>query len=136
MYDKATFNNYVMGIVGKSIYDWYTLNGAKDLGDLVLTVPVNMKTLPDKVEDINMNNGTSTVTIQLPIVSDLREAIYQSKRRFEKHYTLPTLLATLGLQDFFSYVPPGLGRMIYKYFTKDIDLVLSNVSGAREPLYL
>lgn len=134
-YDKATFNNYVMGILGKSISDWYALNGVHNPGDLILTVPVNMKTLPEKVEDINMNNGTSTVTIHLPIVSDLGDAIYKSKKRFEEFYKLPTLMAALNLQAFFSYVPPGIGRAIYKLFTKDIDLVLSNVSGAREPLY-
>lgn len=134
-FDKATFNNYVMGILGKSIHDWYGKNGVSNPGDLILTIPVNMKTLPDKVEEINMNNGTSTITIHLPIVKDLKEAIYESKKRFAKFYNLPTLLAALNLQAFFSYVPPGIGRAVYKFFTKDIDIVLSNVNGTKDALY-
>jgi len=124
-----------MGILGKSISDWYAKNGVHNPGDLVMTVPVNMKTLPERVEDINMNNGTSTVTIHLPIVGNLKEAIYTSKERFAKYFKLPTLLAALNLQAFFSYVPPGIGRAFYKFFTKEIDIVLSNVSGAREAMY-
>lgn len=135
-FDKITFNNYVMGILGKSINDWYSKNGVQNPGDLILTIPVNMKTLPDRVEDINMNNGTSTVTIHLPVYKDLKTAIYTAKTRFDQFYKLPTLLAALNLQAFFSYVPPGIGRAFYKFFTKDIDLVLSNVSGTREALHI
>jgi len=135
-YEHVTFNNYIMGVVGKSLKEWYAKNGVQDPGDMIMSVPVNMKIFPKRVEDIDLNNGTSVVTIQVPLVDDLKDAIYKSKARFNKYFNLPTLMASLNLQAFFSYVPPGIGRLVYSVVTKDIDFVLSNVSGAREPLYL
>lgn len=135
-FDKVTFNNYVMGVLGKSIHEWYAKNGVAKPGPLVMSCPVNMKPFPDSIEKVNLNNGTSAITIHLPVVGDLKEAIYTAKERFAKHFNLPTLMAALELQRFFSYVPPGIGRTIYNFCTKDIDLVMTNVKGTVEPLYL
>ena len=49
---------------------------------------------------------------------------------------MPTLIAALELQAFFSYIPEGIGRLIYSKFVDRIDMVWSNISGSREPLYL
>jgi NRPS condensation-like uncharacterized protein len=135
-FDKVTFNNFLMGIVGKSIHQWYAKNGVDEPGSLIVSCPVSMKGFPESIKDVNLNNCTSAVTVQLPIVNDLKQAIYTSKERFAKHFKLPTLIAALEFQKFFSLVPPGIGKALYTIFTQDIDLVLTNVSGTKEPLYI
>ena len=125
-----------MGIVGKSMNEWYAKNGVHNPGDMIMSCPVNMKIFPKRIEDINLNNGTSVVTIQVPVVKDLKDAVYKSKKRFNKYFNLPTLIAALDLQAFFSYVPPGIGKLCYAKFVDRIDMVLSNVAGSREPLFL
>ena len=84
-FDNVTFNHYIMGIVGKSMNDWYAKNGVKNPGDMIMSCPVNMKVFPKRIEDINLNNGTSVITIQVPVVSDLKEAVFEAKKRFKKY---------------------------------------------------
>lgn len=135
-FEGATFNNYVMGVLSKSIHSWYEKNGLESPQDLIMSCPVSMKTLPKSIEDINLNNYTSSVTIKLPVMKDLSESIKVTRKRFSTFFKFYHLVPTVNFQKLFRYIPKRIGSYLYTRFLKEVDFLLTNVNGPREPIYL
>jgi len=135
-FKNATFNNYVMGVLSTSMNEWYKKNKVEEPGSLIMSCPVSMKTMPKSVKEINMSNYTSSVTFQFPILEDLKEAIAISKARFSKFFKLHYLMSAINFQLLFRFIPLGIGKYLYNKFLREVDFLLTNVSGPREPIYI
>ncbi len=125
-----------MGTLSKSIHSWYQSNDVEVPKDLVMCCPVSMKTLPKSVKDINLNNYTSSVTIRFPVLENLGEALKITKKRFSKFFKFFHLLPTIYMLKLFRFIPHGIGRHMISQFLNEIDFLLTNVNGPREPIYL
>ncbi|CAI2367739.1 unnamed protein product [Moneuplotes crassus] len=136
MFENTTFNNYVMGVLSKSMHSWFTKNGVEAPESLIMSCPVSMKTLPKSVADINLNNYTSSVTIQFPVLENLKESLKITKRRFAEFFKFYHLIPTVYFQKLFRYIPRKIGSYLYDKFIQEVDFLLTNVSGPREPIYL
>mmetsp|Transcript_41257 Transcript_41257/g.47537 ORF Transcript_41257/g.47537 Transcript_41257/m.47537 type:complete len:180 (-) Transcript_41257:29-568(-) len=55
-FKNVTLNNYMMGIISKSIYQWYKMNGVDSPKDISTIVPVVMKPLSPKINEVSMEN--------------------------------------------------------------------------------
>ena len=44
--DKTSFNDYIMGMMSKAFYDWYSINGIKDPKQIITVIPINLRSLP------------------------------------------------------------------------------------------
>lgn len=95
-----------------------------------------MKPLATKAKDINLDNCTSGITFHFPLKSNLEEAIYTTKKRFNFYYNLPHLVYILYLLKIFMFIPNFLGSWIYHFFCQQLDMTMTNVSGFKEPIYL
>ena len=112
-YENVTFNNYVMGVLSKSIHSWYAKNKVENPGNLIMSCPVGMKAMPKSIKEVNLNNHTSGVTIQFPVLGDLREALKETQERFSKFFKLHYLISAIYFQSIFRYIPRALGRALY-----------------------
>lgn len=135
-FEKRTLNHFMMGILSKSIYQWYEENGATDIQNICTIVPVGMKPLVLDIDELNMNNFTSGVTYEFPLRKQLPEAIEDAKKGFEYYFTLPYLIYTVLMVRIFQFLPPTLGWFVYQYFCRNLDLTFTNVPGHKEPMYI
>lgn len=135
-YENTTFNNYLMGVLSKSMHSWFVKSNVEVLDNLLMACPVSMKAFPTSVKDINMNNYTSNVTIQLPILENMNESLKITKKRFAQFFKLHYLFPTVYFQSLFRYIPRKIGTYMYNRFTKEVDFLLTNVNGPKEPIYL
>mmetsp|Transcript_6666 Transcript_6666/g.5787 ORF Transcript_6666/g.5787 Transcript_6666/m.5787 type:complete len:117 (+) Transcript_6666:856-1206(+) len=116
-----------MGVLSKSIHSWYGKNDIQDPGSLIMSCPVSMKSLPKSVNEINLNNYTSSVTIEFPVLGQLKEAMGVCKKRFGEYYKLHYLMSTINFQLLFRFIPFGIGKMLYHRFLGKVDFLLTNV---------
>ena len=135
VYNK-TLNSYMMGIVSKSIYEWYSQNGAKDIKNICTIVPIAMKPFVKDIKKINMNNHTSGITWEFPLKPNLQEAINETKKGFDYYFSMPYLIYMIIMVKLFWMFPPDLGRFIYGFFCRNLDLTFTNVPGYKEPMYI
>ncbi|CAI2367841.1 unnamed protein product [Moneuplotes crassus] len=135
-FDNTTFNNYVMGVLSKSLHSWFHKNGVEPPKELVMSCPVSMKTLPKSVSDIDLNNYTSSVTMEFPVCESLSESIKITRERFSRFAKFHHLIPTVYFQKLFKYIPRKIGSLLYNNFVKEMDFLLTNVNGPREPIYL
>ena len=45
-FDKTSFNDYIMGMMSKTFYDWFSANGIKDPKQIITVIPLNLRNLP------------------------------------------------------------------------------------------
>ena len=45
-FDKTSFNDYIMGMMSKTFYDWFSANGIKDPKQIITVIPINLRNLP------------------------------------------------------------------------------------------
>mmetsp|Transcript_16255 Transcript_16255/g.15972 ORF Transcript_16255/g.15972 Transcript_16255/m.15972 type:complete len:126 (+) Transcript_16255:486-863(+) len=125
-----------MGVLSKSLHSWFHKNGVEPPKELVMSCPVSMKTLPKSVSDIDLNNYTSSVTMEFPVCESLSESIKITRERFSRFAKFHHLIPTVYFQKLFKYIPRKIGSLLYNNFVKEMDFLLTNVNGPREPIYL
>ena len=64
-FDKTTMNNFMMGLVSKSIYKWYQLNSVEEPKEVGTVVPVVMKPFSSNIDNIKMENCSSACNFKL-----------------------------------------------------------------------
>uniref|UniRef100_A0A7S3JG98 O-acyltransferase WSD1 C-terminal domain-containing protein n=1 Tax=Euplotes harpa TaxID=151035 RepID=A0A7S3JG98_9SPIT len=135
-YEGVTLNNYMMGIVSKSIHEWYVLNNVAEPKEIIATVPVVMKPFSPTIEKVDIDNCTAGITFSFKLKAELEEAIRVNKTEFERFFNLPFLIHVITSLKLFMYLPTALGALLYHMCCKNIDLTLSNVSCSKEAMYL
>ena len=135
-FDGHTFNHFMMGVVSKSLYQWFEQNNTKEIGDLLTIVPATMKPFTFDLKELNISNYTAGSTYQFPLRKDLKEAIKETTEGFNYYHTYASLIYTVLMLKMFMIQPPVLGKLAYRHFWSKLDLTFSNIQGFREPLYL
>jgi len=135
-FPTITFNKYMMGIVSKSIHQWYKNNGASNIDDILCIIPVVMKPLAAEAKDIIMDNCTAGVTFKFPLRSNLKDAISLTSSRFDSYFNMYFLMHVIFILKTFMIVPSFIGRFLYHTICGKLDLTLTNLSGYREQIYL
>mmetsp|Transcript_32588 Transcript_32588/g.28846 ORF Transcript_32588/g.28846 Transcript_32588/m.28846 type:complete len:189 (-) Transcript_32588:17-583(-) len=125
-----------MGLLSRSMYQWYNKNGVKEPGTLIMSCPVSMKPMPKSVKELNLNNYTSSVLLQFPVMEDMKESIPLCKSRFSKLYTLPYLMSALNFMMLFRFIPGKIAKLMLDIAFMRIDFLMTNVCGPKEPIYL
>ena len=132
----ATMNNFMMGLVSKSIYKWYQMNGVDEPKQISTIVPVVMKPFSPHIDHVNMENGSSGVTFRLKLKENLEDAICQATKGFNFYFKLPYLIHIMIMLKAFGIFPNALGRYLYNFSWWNLDMTMSNVQGGNSPMYL
>jgi len=111
--------------------------GSHDCKHLVLMIPVNIKPLPKRIKDIEFNNIVPAAKMELPLVQEIdSKSIESIKRAFHKRMNFYYIYACFIIQWIFGFLPQFISRFLYNDFTHNIDLIVSNIPGMKEPLYM
>ena len=125
-YDKATMNNFMMGIISKSISEWYHMNGVEETKDISTIIPVVMKPFSPNINEINIENWTSGITFRFPLKDNLNDAMRETSRNFGFYYQLPHLMSMMIMLRSFAILPNWLSKYLYHFACWNLGMTLSN----------
>ena len=98
------------------------------------TVPVNMRPLD---EGHQLGNQFGIIFLALPLgIEDPGERLAEVKRRMDELKSSLQPVVAMGMLNAIGYLPPALQPLPIQFFGSKASLVLTNVPGPREPLYL
>ena len=132
----ATMNNFMMGLISKSINKWYQMNGVERTDEITAIVPVAMKPLAPKIDDVDMENNSSGVYFKLKIREDLEEAIKLAKSNFSYYFKLPFLIHNIIMWRAYALLPNAISKYLYHYSCSYLDLTFSSGLAGNEPMYM
>ena len=136
-----TVNDVVVALCATAVRDWLLERDALPESPLVAMVPMSVRTEEQKG---TYGNRVSMMIVPIPTnVADPRERLMQAhetlKGAKERHRALPADLLT----DATSFIPPAVharaSRLTMELggrLAPPLNLVISNVPGPRDPLYL
>jgi WS/DGAT/MGAT family acyltransferase len=136
-----TVNDVVVALCASAVRDWLLEQDALPTDPLVAMVPMSVRTDEEKG---TFGNRVSMMIVPIPTnVEDPRERLMTAhetlKSAKQRHRALPANLLT----DATSFIPPAvharasrLTMEIGGRLAPPLNLVISNVPGPREPLYL
>lgn len=116
-FEGHTFNHFMMGVVSKSLYQWFEQNGTTDVGSsLLATVPAVMKSFTSQLKHLDIDNYTAGATYQFSLRKDLKQAIKDTTDGFKGFYTFSNLIYIIILLNIFAIVPSLIGKFAYRHF--------------------
>jgi diacylglycerol O-acyltransferase len=136
-----TVNDVVVALCATAVRDWLVERDALPADPLVAMVPMSVRTEEEKS---SYGNRVSMMIVPIPTnVEDPRERLLTAhetlKGAKERHRAMPASLLT----DATSFIPPAVharaSRLTMELggrLAPPLNLVISNVPGPREPLYL
>jgi diacylglycerol O-acyltransferase len=137
----ATVNDVVMAVCAGGLRTWLDAHDALPDGPLVSMIPVSVRT---GEEDERWTNRVSAIFASLPVhesdplerVRLVHEAMVDAKQLFDA-------VPAETLTDFSQFPPPAVFALAMRTATRlggrygmPVNLVISNVPGPREPLYV
>ena len=78
-------------------------------------------------------NNLSGVVFDLPLIKDIKE-VTKVKQAIDKFFNPNSVLASNTLANICAFVPFFIYNRLFKRLNKNIEIILSNVSGSRTPL--
>jgi hypothetical protein len=126
----------MMGVMSVAFDKWYKHYKIEGAHNLKCLISVNTRPMPQKLEDVKLNNEMIAVKFEFPIVAELEAAITEAKTKFRSDMNLFTLFSISKATDLIPYLPEFMGRIIIKSFYKDVHMLYSNVPVSEEPWYI
>lgn len=118
------------------MHEWYRRNGVDDAKKIVAAITVSTRNLPKGLHELNLDNSFIPIKFEVPIMTNLEQAIKISKVNFNKFMALPALLCLSKFARSLNLYPEMLARNIISFFLGNADMTYSNVPWSKEPMYL
>lgn len=132
---QTTFNDYSLGILSKSLYEWYKVNGITGVDRIVTTMPTNIRELPKTVDEINLDNNIVGFKFFVPIREKLEEGIKETKNVTKKYLTLTYIGAIMNFMKIVKYLPQKAINFFVEDMSRNTDIVYSNIPFSQETFY-
>ena len=113
-----TFNDFMLGILGKSLNQFYKENGIHDATKIGALSLINLRPLPTSYDNIILDNSFVSTLIELPLQNDISTI----------HKTIKPWLKKFSAQEFI-YTSRNLISMIAYFPKKMISAFLDEASG-------
>lgn len=140
----VSVNDVVLAVVGRAVVGWLRDRGELPSRSLLAAVP----TAADVVTDVTRLWGNNVSNLFATLASDVDDPLAQLRTIHEVMIESKRTQELLGPQMMFNwvqYTPPGPYRWAIQQYSKfrgadrhrpPINLIVSNVPGPRQPLYL
>jgi WS/DGAT/MGAT family acyltransferase len=132
----CTVNDVLIATVSGALRRYFINGGAEEaeLVDIRATVPVNLRPLEHALE---LGNHFGLVFLELPISehNPLRR-LYLVNERMNELKESKQAAVTFGFLAALGLTPPGVQRPVLDLLSEKASMVLTNVPGPQEPLYL
>ncbi len=131
----AKINDVLVAAMSGALRNYLRSRGVRlDRASVHAMVPVDLRS-PSRADELG--NAFGLVILELPLSSDRsRERLRLTKRRMDALKRSPEPGAILTLFDIFGRLPKAIGDAAVDLFGSKASLVLTNVAGPKEPLYL
>ena len=131
----GTINDVLITATAGALRRYLSARGEKVTGlDVRATVPVNLRPL---AEAHRLGNQFGVVFLSLPLgIESPRERLVEIKRRMDELKSSLQPLVAFGMLSAIGLLPGRLQPLPIQFFGSKASVVLTNVPGPREPLYL
>ena len=134
-FGKMKLNDYMLASISAGMSSYLDKLGVEDQTHFTATIPVNMKPLPNSLEEVQFDNRLSAATINIPLSTDLEYVMKETRKSLEVGYFLPNLRTGMYLTNFFGLCPVALTRMVMHIKLLMINVVISNTPGPSDSSY-
>lgn len=133
----CSYNDFMLGVISKSINDELVMQKCTNLKHLCLAIPVNLKFPPTCLDEVQIENNLAAAKVEMPLISELsKEQIRSIKRKVQPQLDFKCLKSVRGIQTAFTYLPYIVAKDSYWDFGKDLDIVISNIPGSKTHNFL
>lgn len=126
----------MLGIVSKSLAEWFKENKIDDANYVKAHVPVNLRRYPTNPSDVILGNQLIINYFRMPIIEDLSAAVKESRKEFYKNYRNelgPQILTGMNL---FHPLPTVAIDNFATTSSQGINIGISNLDLSSEPWYI
>lgn len=134
--DKYTFNDYMFGVLSKSLAQWYKKHGIKDVETINGFMPISMKAPPDSIDSLVIDNKMLSVILPLKITDNIGEAMSSLKPIIKRFTTPMFLLSTQYMSYLLPILPEALVRAIMDDLIGNGTFILTNVPFSKNTWYI
>jgi len=131
-FDKTTFNDYMLAAVSTGFDKWLKQNSIKDAKKIVVSMPVNVRPLPTKIEELKLGNYFMATRCELPLHSTIEKSIYSCKEAFWSIYSEAMIRSMDKLGNLLRFIPQQIAFQAADDVFKGIGLALSNIPFGQE----
>ncbi|CAI2363604.1 unnamed protein product [Moneuplotes crassus] len=136
-YKDTKLNSYMFAIISSSLSDCleeYGISKEKQT-HFSLSVPVNMKPPATCLDEVEFGNTCSLALVNVPLGKDMGNTLADLKSKFSKAMTLYNLRFGVWAVSFMGACPEFLYRIISYGPQKELDMIISNTPGPKNPIY-
>ena len=109
--------------------------GVEDQTHFTATIPINMKPLPNSLEEVQFNNRLAATNINIPLSTDLGYVMKEIRKFLDVGLSLPILRSGMYIVYFFGLCPVALTRMVMHKKMFAVNVVISNTPGPSKQAY-
>ena len=134
--EGSTVNDVVLSIVSAALRRFFEGRGEKPPEYLVALVPVSLRGTDDEGQ---LGNRISTILVKLPVAeSDPKKRLALLRDETARLKQTESARAASLLVEATGWTPPTINRLLSSAMTRPLvfNLVVSNVPGPQQPLYL
>jgi hypothetical protein len=111
---------------------WLKQNSIKDAKKIVVSMPVNVRPLPKKIEDLKLGNHFMATRCELPLLPTISDAIYECKKAFWSIYSDMMIASMEKLTNVLWFAPHQISNQAADDVFKGIGLAFSNIPFGQE----
>jgi len=126
-FEKTSFNDYIMGIITISMNEWFKNYGHMKAEKILSCITVNLRGMPDSMQDLILDNKSGAVKFELPIKENLEDGIKACRKSFRRFFTNWIMVSFSKFCSAIQFFPQKLIMYILQNFYSSIDLMYSNV---------
>ena len=123
----ATFNEYMFAILSKSLYKMYAAHGVEGAKKIIIMMPVNIKDLPNSIDELILDNRVVGCKIPLTITEDFKACIRDFKPIMKKYLSPLFLFSVANLGWLGCYLPQFIGEFLFHDYYNETSITFSNL---------
>mmetsp|Transcript_26311 Transcript_26311/g.30432 ORF Transcript_26311/g.30432 Transcript_26311/m.30432 type:complete len:134 (+) Transcript_26311:353-754(+) len=124
-----------MSMLSVGLNNWLIKNGINEGFKVCLCIPVNLRPLPNNINELKLGNYIHVLKFELPIHNNIESGIKSAKTVVKSYLSPSFLFAVSKFMIVVKYLPLKVLECLFFDFYKNIQLIFSNVPFAEKPSY-
>ena len=125
----------MFAILSKSLHKMYAAYKVNDVKRIIVMMPVNMKDLPNSIDELVLDNRVVACKIPLLITDDFKACINDFKPVMKKYLSPLYLYSIANFGWLGGYLPQFIGEFLYHDFYNETSIGFSNLPLTSESWY-
>ena len=126
----------MLGILSVWISKWCHANEVFNLSNLKIWFPVNMRPLPNNMNEINLNNWLTSLLQDLPLNTNINQSLDYLKRNKNEFNNFKFLTCLSYFQKILPLLPEIIVRKLFSDFFVGVYMMFSNIPFPSESFHI